>query len=154
MTQAGELLPISNETSFFVAGHQPDLFHPGVWIKNFALHGLAKSYGSTPLNLIVDSDAAKTTSIRVPALTDPATFRAGSVSARSEPPGADASGSEFGKNQIDPDRVKLLTIPIDRWTREIPYEGLRVADEATLVNVEDQVMSIVQAWGFTSMFGS
>ncbi len=154
LTQAGEPLPISNEASFFVAGHQPDLFHPGVWIKNFALNGLAKSYGSTPLNLIVDSDAAKTTSIRVPALTDAATFRAGSVSAGSEPPGAHASGSEFGDKQIDPDRVKLLTIPIDRWTREIPYEELRVADEATLANVEDQVMSIVQAWGFTSMFGS
>src|SRR4029077_11022235 len=98
LIRAGEALPPFNGSSFFVAGHQPDLFHPGVWIKNFALNGLAKSYGATPLNLIVDSDAAKATSIRVPALTD----------------SKDAKADE---KEIDPDRVKLLTIPIDRWTR-------------------------------------
>src|SRR4051812_4164631 len=28
-----------------VAGHQPELSHPGVWVKNFALHGLAGRLG-------------------------------------------------------------------------------------------------------------
>ena len=63
LTQAGEPVPPSTSASLFLAGHQPDLFHPGAWIKNFALNGLAKSFGSTPLHLIVDSDASKTTSI-------------------------------------------------------------------------------------------
>jgi len=141
LTQAGEPAPPSTSASLFLAGHQPDLFHPGVWIKNFALCGLAKSFGATPLNLIVDSDAAKTTSIRVPAL-------AGSASARSLALPAKTDG------RLDPDQVKLLTIPIDRWTREMPYEELRVADEATFANVESQVAPILQAWGFTSMFGA
>jgi hypothetical protein len=143
LTQAGEPVPPVNSTSLLLAGHQPDLFHPGVWIKNFALCGLAKSFGATPLNLIVDSDAAKNTSIRVPAL-------AGTTNARSGRPGADTSGSE---GPIDPDQVKPLTIPIDRWMREVPYEELRVADEAILAGVENQVTPILQAWGFTSMFG-
>jgi hypothetical protein len=135
MAQAGEPLPLSDPASLFVSGHQPDLFHAGVWIKNFALHGLAKSYGATPLNLIVDSDAAKASSIRVPALTD-------------------SKDAKADVNKIDPDRVKLLMIPIDRWTREVPYEELRVADEMTFANVENEVTSALEAWGFSSMFGS
>jgi hypothetical protein len=154
LTQAGEPLPPSNSTSLFLAGHQPDLFHPGVWIKNFALCGLAKSFGVTPFNLIVDSDAAKATSIRVPALAGSASARSelrpGSVSARSGIRGADASGSKI---LMDPDQVKLLTIPLDRWTREVPYEELRVLDEATFAGVESQVTPILQAWGVTSIFG-
>ncbi|GIW82439.1 MAG: hypothetical protein KatS3mg105_4246 [Gemmatales bacterium] len=49
-----------------MAGHQPELFHPGVWLKNFVLFGLARQLGATPVNLVVDSDIVKTTSIRVP----------------------------------------------------------------------------------------
>src|SRR5947209_8757356 len=40
---------------FIVTGHQPELFHPGVWVKNFAAYGLARRTGLTPLNLVVDS---------------------------------------------------------------------------------------------------
>ena len=50
----------------FMAGHQPELFHPGVWIKNYALAGLAAKAGGTGLNLIVDTDVPKTNTIRVP----------------------------------------------------------------------------------------
>jgi hypothetical protein len=49
-----------------VTGHQPDLFHPGVWVKNFAAAGLARDHGGVGLNLIVDNDIPKSASIRVP----------------------------------------------------------------------------------------
>jgi hypothetical protein len=49
-----------------MAGHQPSLFHPGVWFKNFALSELASNLDSTAVNLVVDNDVAKTSSIRVP----------------------------------------------------------------------------------------
>lgn len=49
-----------------MAGHQPELFHPGVWLKNFALGKLARTVGGTALNLVVDTDVVKQTSIRVP----------------------------------------------------------------------------------------
>ncbi|NBR07497.1 MAG: hypothetical protein EBT92_17275 [Planctomycetes bacterium] len=49
-----------------VSGHQPELFHPGVWIKNFALNKVSKRYGLTPLNLVIDNDVVKHASISVP----------------------------------------------------------------------------------------
>jgi hypothetical protein len=49
-----------------VTGHQPELFHPGVWIKNFAIAGIAAEHHGVALNLIVDNDLPKSASIRVP----------------------------------------------------------------------------------------
>ncbi len=53
-----------------VTGHQPELFHPGVWVKNFAAAALAKERGGVALNLIVDDDIPKSASIRVPHVED------------------------------------------------------------------------------------
>ncbi|MBI3462597.1 MAG: hypothetical protein HY000_05980 [Planctomycetes bacterium] len=50
----------------FLAGHQPQLFHPGVWIKNFALGRLAELHDAVAINLVIDSDSIRTPSIRVP----------------------------------------------------------------------------------------
>jgi hypothetical protein len=52
---------------WLLAGHQPEVFHPGVWVKNFALAGLARKYNGLSLNLVVDNDTAKATRLRVPA---------------------------------------------------------------------------------------
>jgi hypothetical protein len=49
-----------------LAGHQPQLFHPGVWFKNFVLSGLAEAQGATAVNLVIDSDTIKTAAVRVP----------------------------------------------------------------------------------------
>jgi hypothetical protein len=49
-----------------VAGHQPQLFHPGVWYKNFALSHLAQLHGATAVNLVIDTDTMKDASLRVP----------------------------------------------------------------------------------------
>ncbi|NNJ24775.1 hypothetical protein [Alienimonas chondri] len=50
-------------------GHQPELFHPGVWAKNFALGRVARAVGGTALNLVIDSDLLPGTRVRVPAGT-------------------------------------------------------------------------------------
>ncbi|MFG0297355.1 MAG: hypothetical protein ACF8PG_15720, partial [Maioricimonas sp. JB045] len=52
-----------------VTGHQPALFHPGVWVKNFATGVLAEQTGGVGLNLIVDNDTAPSMAIHVPAGT-------------------------------------------------------------------------------------
>src|SRR4051794_34344749 len=44
----------SPDAPLILAGHQPELSHPGVWVKHFALNGLARKLGGTPLNLVVD----------------------------------------------------------------------------------------------------
>ncbi|MEO1618540.1 MAG: hypothetical protein AAFV88_21990 [Planctomycetota bacterium] len=51
-----------------MAGHQPTLFHPGVWFKNVMLDSVAKRCGAAAINLVVDSDVAGPSSIRVPHL--------------------------------------------------------------------------------------
>ncbi|HEX4147357.1 MAG TPA: hypothetical protein VHY20_00155, partial [Pirellulales bacterium] len=58
--------PATASARLFLAGHQPQLFHPGVWFKNFALARLAQNYDAVGVNLIVDSDTIKAASIRVP----------------------------------------------------------------------------------------
>jgi len=50
----------------FLAGHQPELFHPGVWLKNFALGTLARRHGAVAVNLLIDSDTVRDTALRVP----------------------------------------------------------------------------------------
>ena len=49
-----------------VVGHQPDFIHPGVWAKNVVARRLAHALHGAAVNLIVDSDAPKRLSIRVP----------------------------------------------------------------------------------------
>lgn len=53
-------------TAVLAAGHQPGLFHAGVWAKNFALANLAAPRGATAVNLVVDNDTCKQASVTVP----------------------------------------------------------------------------------------
>ncbi len=45
-----------NNGPIILAGHQPQLFHPGVWIKNFAASAIAQQTGGHAYNLVVDND--------------------------------------------------------------------------------------------------
>jgi hypothetical protein len=80
LTECGER-PHSPDstTGLLLSGHQPAIFHPGVWVKNFALNGLARRHGLVPLNLIADNDAAKSTSLRFPVPGDPDTVHLQSI---------------------------------------------------------------------------
>ena len=49
-----------------LTGHQPELIHPGVWLKNFAAGQLAHEVGGTAINLVIDNDLCRSPSIRVP----------------------------------------------------------------------------------------
>jgi len=57
---------LSPHGPLLIAGHQPELSHPGVWVKNFALNGLTRRLGGVPLNLIVDTDTLKAPVLLVP----------------------------------------------------------------------------------------
>lgn len=58
--------PTGASTPIFLAGHQPGLFHPGVWFKNFVLSDLARRHGALAVNLLIDSDTVRAPSLRVP----------------------------------------------------------------------------------------
>ncbi len=59
--------PCTDSTELiYVTGHQPLLFHPGVWVKNFAVGNLAQQPGALGINLVVDNDTFTSPSLRIP----------------------------------------------------------------------------------------
>jgi hypothetical protein len=117
---AGEPVPAVEAGSLLMAGHQPDLFHPGVWVKNFALCGLACRHGATALNLVVDNDTVKATALHVPVARIPL------------PP-------------VTESRPHRVTVPFDRWAQEAPYEERPVRDEGLFARLPARAR---QDWGY------
>lgn len=64
-----DVAELKNQAPLIVTGHQPALFHPGVWLKNFTAAQLAGSVNGTALNLIIDNDLCPAPSLQVPAGT-------------------------------------------------------------------------------------
>jgi hypothetical protein len=64
--QYRDVPPIPPDGPILLAGHQPELFHAGVWFKNFVLAGLASAHGGVAINLVIDSDTLRSPAIRVP----------------------------------------------------------------------------------------
>ena len=62
----GPIVKTTPEVPILASGHQPELFHPGVWAKNAALFFAAKKLGAVPLNLVIDGDLQGPSTIRVP----------------------------------------------------------------------------------------
>lgn len=101
-----------------LAGHQPELSHPGVWAKNFALAGLARKVGGTALHIIVDNDTLKHPSLRVPVL---------------------GSG---------PESVHLESVPFDTQTAEVPYEDRHTADDNLFLTFAQRLAPLTANWGY------
>ena len=101
------------ETPIIMAGHQPTLFHPGVWFKNFTLDHLAKQNGAIPVNLVIDNDVAQGSSIRVPTLS-PATGH-----------------------------VIRETIPYDVAPGGVPHEQTVIRDESLFASFDQTVTQVV-----------
>jgi hypothetical protein len=55
-----------DDQGLILSGHQPRLFHPGVWFKNYALSSLGQHTIGTPINLVVDNDLCGLPAIAVP----------------------------------------------------------------------------------------
>ncbi|MFK7738071.1 MAG: hypothetical protein AB8B50_18740 [Pirellulaceae bacterium] len=52
-----------------ISGHQPEIFHSGVWFKNFLLNSLARDSSATAINIAIDNDLCRSTALRVPRLS-------------------------------------------------------------------------------------
>ncbi len=52
--------------TLIVGGHQPALFHTGVWVKNFAINALANRTSGASVNLVVDNDLLSNNELRIP----------------------------------------------------------------------------------------
>lgn len=62
----GRDIAAESNVPLIMTGHQPELFHPGVFAKNIATSQLASHGGGVGLNLVVDNDLMTSTRIRVP----------------------------------------------------------------------------------------
>jgi hypothetical protein len=122
MRRRGEPAPDATREGIILAGHQPELYHPGVWAKNFALNGLARRHGLTPINLVIDNDNVKTTAVRLPA----------PASVESQHPHA-------------------VSEPIDRWTGEKPWEERPITDRALFAGFADRATDILRGWHYAPM---
>jgi len=111
--------------TLLVAGHQPELFHPGVWVKNFALYGLARAHHATSLNLVVDNDTVKTTALRIP--TPAATEK---------------------------DRPHARPILYDRWTGETPYEEKTISDRELFASFAERAGALLRGWHYEPLLPS
>jgi hypothetical protein len=64
--------PSSPQTSakgmFILGGHQPELYHAGVWFKNFYISALAENSNAHAVNLQIDHDLCRSVAIRVPVI--------------------------------------------------------------------------------------
>ncbi len=49
-----------------MTGHQPELYHPGVWVKGFLVDRLAAETGALGLDVVVDTDVCDPVRLRVP----------------------------------------------------------------------------------------
>lgn len=58
---------VTDDRPVILTGHQPEFMHAGVWAKYVVTHRLAEACGGHAINLVVDNDAAKTLTVRVPA---------------------------------------------------------------------------------------
>ena len=131
-----------------MGGHQPELFHAGVWLKNAALDAYARRVGGSAVNLVVDTDRCIHPAVAVPVGTPQAArleevpFDAGAAEmAWEERPVIDADCfAAFG------DRASRLLAPLEsqpilrRWwplaverSRECHRLGLAIAQARHLL---------------------
>ncbi len=109
----------SDDGPLLLAGHQPELTHPGVWVKNFALNGLARRLGGIPLHLIVDNDTLKSTSLHFPTFHD-----------------------------REPLSVRLESLAFDAFSGEVPYEDRTVNDAEMFQTFADRAVPLRANWGY------
>jgi hypothetical protein len=138
LQRAGEPLPSAARGPLIVSGHQPELFHPGVWLKSFVVHGLARQNGGCAMNLLVDTDTVKSIALRIPAYRPP-------------PLPSPRAGEGKGGGEAEPDHAVAVTVPFDRWTGEVPYEERAVADEALFADFPERARPLFDGWGFDPM---
>ncbi len=73
---AGLESPATDAKPFVLSGHQPTLFHPGVWFKNFILSRLGRKLNAVAINLIIDNDISDIPAVMIPLIgTNRATWQ-------------------------------------------------------------------------------
>ena len=111
---------VDPEKLWIGTGHQPELFHPGVWVKNFLTCGMAKSFQAEAFHVVIDTDCPTKMAIRLPQI--------GSISNPACAPWV--SFGSFRPNQAwvsilgDPSRLNYFCERLADWSRIAGWNSL------------------------------
>ena len=150
-------MPEVDREPIFLAGHQPSLFHAGVWVKNFLIDRLARESGGLGLNLIVDNDTLGSTSLRVPTGTrdDPRVERIPFAASRVVQPWEDARIMDVSTFDSFADRVagEMAVWNVDPLLRTVWLDAIahrrvsqRICDCLTAARHRQE-----RRWGLTNL---
>lgn len=118
-------LPSSESTGlppqWIVAGHQSELFHPGVWFKNFVLSSLAAHRRAIALNLVIDHDLCSHTSIQA----------------------LGGEAQQWQRVAVPIDRPLPSSIPL---AGAIPYEQQPISDRCFFDSFAARLLEVVGSW--------
>lgn len=142
---------------WFVGGHQPALFHTGVWAKNFAVAEFARRTGGCSLNLVVDNDLCGSTAIRVPTGTreQPSVELVPFDLPRTQQPWEEVTIQDRALFESFPERVQQMTSlwssqPLIRefWGKVLRFSETspRISDCFTAARNQME-----REWGFTNL---
>ena len=108
-----------SDSPVIMSGHQPELFHPGVWFKSFALARLAEDAGAIGVNMVVDNDLCRSPAIRCP--------RERNGVLRVETVAYDSANEDAG-------------------TADSPYEDRRIQDSVQFRSFGDRIVERICHW--------
>ncbi len=57
------------DAPLIVTGHQPELYHPGVWVKDFLMQRFGDETGASAVDIVVDTDGFKSVAVTAPCLS-------------------------------------------------------------------------------------
>ena len=117
---------------WIVGGHQPELFHPGVWFKNFLMSEIGKQTDSIGMQVIVDHDVARSDSLRVPYLYSPTSAPSTFTAHR--------PASELAQRSI-PLPIRSESQPRMPWHSTLTRYADPESWNRTLVNIEQSTTS-------------
>ena len=141
----------------FASGHQPSLYHPGVWIKNFAIDALARRAGGVGLNLVIDNDTLSSRQLRVP-IGD--RRQPGARTLDFDEPGPvlpweDARIADFSRFESFGERIReamdrwnITPVLSDVWPVAVAQAGRSSSLRDALTSAR---MSLEQRWGLSNL---
>jgi hypothetical protein len=109
---------VSDSAAIVMTGHQPELFHPGVWIKNFVLSQLAQQFPAIAINLIIDNDLCTERALRIPT-----------------------------REAADPTRpAQIVSCRLDPVDSVTPYEGAAIKDFSIFSQAGQRIATLVKPY--------
>lgn len=114
-----------------MTGHQPELFHPGVWAKHFAVDTYAKRSGAVAVEAVVDTDRVGVLALRAPCVPAGASCRdivvhedrTGTCYACAPPPSTAM--------------LERFTAALEACLERVPDEGVRARARRFVVCLQD-----------------